>query len=432
MRGLVTNTILALLLAAPAVSLSATDQQVLTLQEAYHLALQNNEDIRIAQEDLVQGRLLKKQAYSILLPELTASAGYSRLHFAGDLEVENESYGISLSQSIYSGGRAFIALKGAKMTIAAAEYGLAFARQSILMELLMRSYAVLAAGDLLQLEDERIERVSEQLRSARAKFEVGEAAKTDVLSAKVALATARKDRVDAEKNLVLAQRRLGDLIGLKDRIKVSPPRDVDVPSADLEDLIGIAMEERQDLLQGSELVGVSAQQAKESATRGRPEVDLSASVTEYSDVSPFAPENQVTLTVKWPFYQGGLVKYQTQEAYSRVRQAEQAYEKQAKEISYAVEEAFREIQTLMAQNELVETSLENARENFRLERIRFELGDATNLDVLVAQGGLSSVENQAVIHRYDTRIAKADLLFSIGRLSPDVLDIVVIEERPER
>ena len=45
--------------------------------------------------------------------------------------------------------------------------------------------------------------------------------------------------------------------------------------------------------------------------------------------------------------------------------------------------------------------------------------------VLVAQGGLSDAENQAVIHRYQTRVAKAALLYSIGRMSPDVLGILV-------
>ena len=406
-------------------SAGAAGVSELTLQEAYRQALDNNEDIRIAEEDLVQGRLFKKQAYSVLIPQLTANAGYSKLYFAGDFEVENTSYGISLSQAIYSGGRVFIALKGAKMNIAAAEYGLDFARQSVLMDLLARTYDVLTAEDLLGLEDERIERNSEQLRSARARFEVGEVAKTDVLVARVALATARKDRVEAEKNLLLSRRRLGDLIGLKQQVKVSPPRDVVIPGADLDELVRIAVAERKDLLQGNELIGVAVQEAREAGTRGLPDVDLSASHTEYSDVSPFVPESQVSLNITWPFFQGGLVKYQEQEAYSRVRQVEQAYAKQTKGVLFAVEEVYRELQTLMAQEELVETSLENARENYRLERIQFDVGDGTDLDVLVAHGGLSDAENQAVIHRYQTRVAKAALLYSIGRMSPDVLGILV-------
>ncbi|UCF30609.1 MAG: TolC family protein [bacterium] len=425
--------LLLILLLCHALPVSAVaGEGVLSPREAYLLALVNNEDIRVAAEDLKQGRLVRKQAYSVLLPTLTATAGYSKLYFSDDLEVENRAYGVSLNQMIYHGGRAFIALKGAEMTIAAAEHGLAFARWSVLMDLLVRTYSALSSEDLLRLEDERIERVSEQLRSASTKFEIGEAAKTDVLAAKVAVATARKDRVEAQKNLVLARRSLGDLIGMGGPIRVTMPPDVPVPEAELEELTRIALEERRDLLQGRELVRVVEQEAKEAASRNRPEVDLSASHTEYSDESPFAPESQVSLDITFPLFQGGLVKYQSQEARSRVLQAELVLQKRIKEVAFGVEEAFREYGSLVAQKELIETSLENARENYRLERIRFELGDATNLDVLVAQGGLSSAENQAVLHRYRTRLAKAALLFSIGRMTPDALGIAVDEEVLEK
>ncbi len=51
----------------------------LSLSEAYSMALESNHDIRGAAEGVKQGKLLQKQAVTVLFPKLTANAGYSSL-----------------------------------------------------------------------------------------------------------------------------------------------------------------------------------------------------------------------------------------------------------------------------------------------------------------------------------------------------------------
>ncbi len=399
---------------------AAATEITLDLRQAYNQVLEANNDIRIATEDLEQARLLKKQAITVLFPKLTATAGASKLYYDDGSTIESTSWGLRLNQTLYNGGRVWIAKKGAEFTLTAADYGLKFAKQSVLFDLLYRTYRVLAAEELLVLVDKRIDRVDEQLRSAEAKFSVGQASKTDVLSAKVTLSAARLARVEAEKELLLAQKRLAQVLDMDGLVKVSLPPDVELVRLELDEYIIKARANRPDLLQVMEFVRISEQEAKLVRAGGNPDIDISASYTQYSDQVPFVPEKQVALNFEWPFFQGGLVRLQTKEAFSKVRQQEQAYSKRLKAAELEVEEAFRGLTALEAQKELVESSLANARENYRLARIQFDLGAATDLDVLVAEDGLAESENLAVNQRYDMRTARAALLYSIGALDMDV------------
>lgn len=394
----------------------------LELRDAYAMALDTNNNIRIAAEELEQARLLKKQAITVLFPKLTATAGASKLYYDDGSTLENTTWGFNLNQTVYNGGRVWIAKKGADYTFDAAEYGVEFAKESVLMDLVAKSYQVLAAEELLLLEDKRIDRVKEQLRSSQAKFEVGQASKTDVLSARVALSAAQRDRVEAEKELSLAKRRLALLIGADGPVRVALPPDVDLKESGLDEYREIARQNRPDLLQSAEMTRISRQEARLVKASGNPNLKLSASYSHYSDQAPFVPEKQVALNFEWPFFQGGLVRLQTKEAMSRVRQAEESHDRLLKASDLEVEEAYRELLALNSQKELVKSSLESARENYRLARIQFDLGAATDLDVLTAQDGLAESENMSVNHKYKSRIARAALLYSIGALDLGVFN----------
>jgi len=392
----------------------------LDLRQAYNQALEANNDIRIAAEDLEQARLLKKQAITVLFPKLTATAGASKQYFEDGTKLDNTTWGLRLNQTLYNGGRVWTAKRGAEISFSAAEYGLNFAKQNILLSLLIRTYDVLAAEEFLVLVDKRIARVTEQLRSSQAKFKIGQVSKTDVLSARVALTAAKRDRVVAQKDLLLAEKRLAQLLDVEGQVKVKQPPDVELIRFELDEYVLKARDNRPDLAQSVELVRFTEQEAKLVKAGGNPDIDLSASYTQYSDQALFVPERQVSLNFEWPFFQGGLVRLQTKEAFSKVRQSQEDHSKRLKAADLEVEVAFRELASLEAQKDLVESSLANARENYRLARIQFDLGAATDLDVLVAQDGLAESENLAVNQRYNMRTARAALLYSIGVLNMDV------------
>jgi outer membrane protein TolC len=387
------------------------------------MALEANHDIRVAEEGVQQGILLQKQAITVLFPKLTATAGYGWQSYDDGTDIDGTSWGISMTQTIYNGGRVWVAKRGAEYTKKAAELGLLFARQSVLMDLVSRANQLLSAEDLLSVANKQVQRVSEQLRLAETRLELGDAPRTSVLSARVALSSAQLEVVGAQKTVALARRRLANLIGSEGNVRVEIPQIIQIPTdMHLEDLIRTGLETRADLAQGQELVKIAREEAELISRSDNPNVDITGSLTQYSDDDIPLPERQAAITVTWPFFRGGLVGLQTKEALSKARQAEEEYGRQLDGVRLDVEEAVLNLQTLEAQSELVQTNLISARENQRLARARYELGAAVDLDLLQAEEDLAEAENQAVNHRYETRTARTGLLFTIGLLDMDVFD----------
>ncbi|UCF88271.1 MAG: TolC family protein [bacterium] len=389
----------------------------LSLHQAYEKALESNHDIRSAAEEVQQGELLQKQAVTVLFPQLTANAGYSDITYQDGTRSDGSSWGFKLDQTLYNGGRVWVARRGARYTLNAARWGLEFARQSVLMDLIARSNELLTAEDLLKVSKKRVERVTEQLRQAQARVDLGDMPRNSVLAAQVALSSVQLEQVEAEKTVALARKRLSNLIGTAANLRVEVPEVVNLyEDLPLENLIEKAIKDRPDLAQGRELIRISEEQAELTRRNGHPDVDITGSFTQYSDDDLFAPETQIGINFSWPFFQGGLVRLQTRESLSRVRQSEELYGSQLDAVTLKVEEAWLTVRTRKAQEQLVADNLLTAIENHRLAKTRFDLGAASSLEVLDAEEDLAEAENLEVNYKYDTRTARAALLYSIGVL----------------
>jgi len=400
----------------PVISLAAETVD-LPLSDAYQMALESNHDIRSASESVKQGELLQKQAITVLFPQLTANVGYSSISYQNGTESDGGSWGLSLSQTVYNGGKVWVAKRGAEYTLNAAQLGLEFARQSVLMDLIARSNELLSAEDLLKVNEKRVERVQEQLRQAQARVDLGDMPRTSVLVAQVTLSTVQLEKVEARKGVALARTRLSTLIGVEINPRVKIPDVValfeDLP---LKSLIDQAIEDRPDLSQSRELTRIAREEAEFIRRNGHPDVEITGSYTQYSDDNPFVPETQIGINLTWPFFQGGLVKLQTEEYLSRVRQSEEAYGSLMDDVSLEVEEAWLTVKTRQAQEKLVADNLSTARESHRLAKARFDLGAANSLEVLDAEEDLAEAENLEVNYKYDRRTARSALLYSIGAL----------------
>ena len=414
--GLISTVFLILSVSGPASSF-ASEPLVLSLSQAYGMAMESNHDIRIAAESVEQGKLLQKQAITVLFPQLTANAGYSSTKYQDGTESDGSSWGLSLNQTVYNGGRVWVAKRGAEYTLNAAQRGLEFARQSVLIDLISRANELLTAEDLLKVSEKRVERVQEQLRQAQARVDLGDMPRTNVLDAKVALSSVQLERVEAQKTVALAGKRLSTLIGADADLRVEIPEVlVTLEGVSLHALVEQAVKDRPDLAQSRELIRIAREEAELTRRDGHPDVDITGSYTEYSDDDLFAPETQIGINLSWPFFQGGLVKLQTRESLSRVRQAEETYESQLDAVTLEVEEALLTLRTRRTQKQLVTDNLTTAMENHRLAKARFDLGAASSLEVLDAEENLAEAENLEVNYKYDTSTAQAKLLYSIGAL----------------
>ena len=121
---------LALVLLVLAAAPPARAQTTLTLDDAQALAARNFETVQLAQQDVEQAKLLKRQALSAVLPNVSVNGTYTRnlvsaaFDFGGrtiQILPENDyNFGFTFSQPIYAGFREQRALDQAKVNIEAA------------------------------------------------------------------------------------------------------------------------------------------------------------------------------------------------------------------------------------------------------------------------------------------------------------------------
>src|SRR5262245_35200749 len=131
----------------------------LTLQEAYRMALQNYETVKIARESLTQAELQKRKALSALLPSLTTELDYIRRaepleNSSGDIirPQGDEVFQLVLNQPLYTGGQATSAYKIAGIGIEGSREVLGSTQEDLLFQVASTFYDALKAKKNVRIE----------------------------------------------------------------------------------------------------------------------------------------------------------------------------------------------------------------------------------------------------------------------------------------
>ncbi|TKA94130.1 transporter, partial [Cereibacter changlensis] len=115
------------------------------------------------------------------------------------------SVGITASMTLYDFGRNALAIEAAKETVLATREALVGVEQNVLLDAVTAYVQVQLAQSIVNLRQNNNSLISQELRAAQDRFEVGEVTRTDVSQAEAALAAARSNLVSAEGDLVVAR-----------------------------------------------------------------------------------------------------------------------------------------------------------------------------------------------------------------------------------
>ena len=175
------------------------------------------------------------QARSALLPQVNATAGYSRTRYSADNpEVSRtfSTWGPALTLTLpLIRAQNWTALSQAKLAVDQADAVLAQARQDLVLRLTQAYFDVLAAEDQLTAIGANKKAVGEQLAQAKREFEVGTKTIVDAHEAQ-----ARFDQIVAQEQVALGDlvvkrnalraiigRDPGELLPLRDRPNLATP-----------------------------------------------------------------------------------------------------------------------------------------------------------------------------------------------------------------
>ncbi|HET7371368.1 MAG TPA: TolC family outer membrane protein, partial [Gammaproteobacteria bacterium] len=281
---------------------------------------------------------------------------------------------------------------------------------------------VLTDQAVLRLERHNVKVLEEQLQSAQANFNNGEATRTDVAQSEARLAGARAEVIQARGDLREARATYRRIVG-------EPARNLESP-ARLDDLPASLVEARQLAARNYPVIAaryaVQAARYNVDAMQGRfsPSVALTGSYTHANDPQfAFAQLNraEIALTLSVPIYQGGALHAQKSQArHLAAQRHNQLIDAERRAVEQATR-AWQAYQTANAALDAIQAQIGAAQIAFKGVTSEHRVGERTQLDVLNAQQDLLSARVSLARAKGNMRIAGFSLKAATGQLTADAM-----------
>jgi outer membrane protein len=408
-----------------------------TLAEAIALAYQTNPTLqqqRASQRGTDESVVQAKTAFR---PQASLSAdvtqGRSDPFSGSSYDSKGSGATLSISQPLYTGGKASANLTAAEADVLSARESLRTVEQNILVSVIQAYVNVRRDQERLRISQENVEVLNRQLDESQARFDVGEITRTDVAQSQARRASAQASLASAKAQLEVSRAGYAAVVGQNPTDLAAEPSLAALLPATV-DLAFDAAENNNPQVQAARFNerAAAARVASAKAT-GRPTVSARAALGYSSSVingsgNQFADYSQAingSVTASVPLFTGGLIASQVRAAVERENIAHISVEGAKRNALQAVSNAWSSL--LAARSNLVsnEEQVRAARIAFEGVRQEQQVGLRTTLDVLNAQQELRSAELALVTARNDEYVAGATVLQAMGALdvaslAPDV------------
>ncbi|MGA1842136.1 MAG: TolC family protein [bacterium] len=397
----------------------------LSLYECMDIALKRNPEIKSAKERVIRTRLQIREAFSSILPKLSGDFEYTHQDgttlFSSFFPDENYSFGLTLRQPLFDQGKYFILRPQADISVEISELSLDATKQNVLFGVVRAYISTLKAKEMLAIAKESKDRLAEHLRVTKRRFEVGQVAKNDVLRAEMELANSESELIHAEKALALSYETLRKIIFIEDEnLLIDSISDIRKDQRSMNEMINNAYEKRPDyqqLVKGKELAQKGISLAK---TDFFPMISIFGEYERSGE--HFYPDDDIFTvggSISIPIFEGGIRYVKLRRARHDHSLAEYQEAEMKKQVRLEVIETFLHMEDLLATLKAIDKQIEHAQENIRIVKLRYQEGEATNLDVLDANLLLVKARTDFVTLNYDIMEAGFAIDKAVGNLNEE-------------
>jgi outer membrane protein len=413
-----------------------------TIEAAMVRAYQNNPQLNAQRAQVRSTDENVPQALSGYRPKVavTASAGYqytdTNLTSGGTPNVivrtgihgtnAPRSVGATVSQTLFNGQQTANRTRAAESQVSSAREGLRVLEQTVLLSAATIYMDYLRDAAIVEVQRSNVRVLEQTLKQTQDRFNVGEVTRTDVAQSEAQLAAGKTQLLTAEANLTTTRANFRRIIGNEpENLAPGSPVDRFLP-ATLSKSVELGLTENPNVTAAMYGVDVSFLQVKVNEGALFPTVTLQTSVQQSYEQTltifrSFGASTAVQLNV--PVYQGGA-------EYSLIRQSKETLAQQRLNLEQIRDQARANVVTAWGQLVAGKAQVASAQaqvtaSEIALNGVREEAkaGQRTTLDVLNAQQALVNARNALVTAQHDRVVASYSVLTSIGRISPQVLNL---------
>jgi outer membrane protein len=416
--------VLAGVMAAPLAQAETLTDALIAAYRNSGLLDQNRAALRAADEDVAL-------AVSSLHPVVafTGQAGWARTEVGGGVVNEGLSASLTLSAelTLLDFGRNALGIAIAKESVLATRAALIDVEQQVLLAAVQAYVDVKLAQEVVALRQSNLRLITQELRAAEARFDVGETTRTDVAIAQARLAGSRSALAAAEGDLMVAREAYRAATGAyPGRLAALPPLPA-LPRT-MEEAQAVARGTHPLIRQAQHLVTLAERQVALTRAATKPTIGLGASV----GLDDEGLDNQrLGLTLNQTIYAGGRLA-------ALLRQAIAGHDRARAGLQQTVVGVLQNVGVSWANLAVSAASITASDEQIRAAQTAFDgvreeaaAGARTTLDVLDAEQELLDARNarlQAEAQRY---VGVYRVLSSVGLLTVDHLQLGIATYDPE-
>jgi len=302
------------------------------------------------------------------------------------------------------------------------------AKQDLILRVANRYFNVLAArdaGEVARLEKVAIQR---QMDLASERLEVGLVTPTDLFDAKARFKQAEANEIMARNNInndiALLQQIIGTPPQTLSPLSESAPLELPQPN-DMDTWVDRALSNNVSLaIQSLELAIANTEIERQKSARlpvvsldgGHRQTDARGDSGAYSSSSG---TTHLSVQVRFPLYNGGVVKLKTRQAGLMYNQVERLLEQTRRTAATQATTAFLTTASRISQVEALFEAITAGESALQAKTEGFNAGLTTNLDVLDAQRDLSRSKTDYLRARYDYILSVLELERAVGDLDEE-------------
>lgn len=401
-------------------------QKILTLEEAKQMALQRNNNLKMAQKNIEAAKAVRDGANVAGKPKIDGSV--SGFYFGKPLNALLPEYGASAAvgatQPIYAGGKIKLAQESTKKGVEIQETQKVLTASEVLLNVEKAYWQAVNANDKINLVKKNILLIQSILKDLNNLFVAGITYKNDVLRAQVQLNDAELNIVKAQDGLVLSKLYLVQLTGMGDSAKFiindSLSGNFIINNIALTD----AVNKRPEIALLNKAIEIQQVQEKILKADSKPSIGLSINALAASGKQGINPTNSSNflgtyyglVSANIPIFDWGARKQKVKEQAYKIAAQQTQLEETKQLISLEVQQAWLQLNQSAKRIELSGASLEQAEENLRLSNDRFKAGTIVGKDLLEAQTIWEVANSNVIDAKVEYRINEAILKKALGAL----------------
>ena len=447
-RKQVSGVILFLALVSPAHAQEQATAQLLTLEQAVRMALQQNPAFQTSADEADATRARLKQAQATWYPRFDFRQDFTRGNnpvyvFGTKLTqrqfstadfalnslntptpLDNFQTRIDGQWMLFDSGQTMFHQRSAKRLVTAADFETEQARQDLILGIVRTYYGVLVLKENAKAADEALKTAESSAQRMESMHMAGLLVDSDLLSAKVFVSQMKDRQIRAQNDLALAEMQLAREMGIALDSSPEPAATLaepGMPAKTIEEWTHIALEQRPGLRAAQLQETAMGDETKAAKAELGPKIGLFGSAERDAMTlgGPSGTNWTAGARLDFNLFAGGAQKARVAEATANANRAKHNVEWFRSGVQMEVRKAYLDGNAAAQRAESARDAAEQAKESLRIVQNRYEAGLTTVTELLRAQAAQLDATTGYLAALLDWQVARAQLERAAGVLTPE-------------